>query len=127
MARLERRRAPPAGRLGPVARRRHRPSAPLAGQVADPAGQGTAITTPALAAPRHCHPPNRRKNPGCHCLARSITLSNWLNRAGHANTLKIGISGTATTLKSHSWVEKDGQILDDTPENTARFQKITEI
>ena len=67
------------------------------------------------------------KIPGCYCLARSITLSNWLNRAGHTNTLKIGISGTATTLKSHSWVEKDGQILDDTPENTARFQKITEI
>jgi len=65
--------------------------------------------------------------PGCHCLARSITLSNWLNRAGHTNTLKIGISGTATTLKSHSWVEKDGQILDDTPENASRFRKITEI
>ena len=65
--------------------------------------------------------------PGCHCLARSITLSNWLNRAGHSNTLKIGISGTATTLKSHSWVEKDGQILDDTPENASRFRKITEI
>jgi len=65
--------------------------------------------------------------PGCHCLARSITLSNWLQRAGHPNTLKIGITGTAATLKSHSWVEKDGRILDDTPENTSRFQQITEI
>ncbi|MBL38573.1 MAG: hypothetical protein CMP07_09200 [Xanthomonadales bacterium] len=65
--------------------------------------------------------------PGCHCLARSITLSNWLNRAGHPNTLKIGITGTAATLKSHSWVEKDNEILDDTPENIQKFHKITEI
>ena len=65
--------------------------------------------------------------PGCHCLARSITLSSWLNRAGHPNNLKIGITGTSATLKSHSWVEKDDKILDDTPENIARFQKITEI
>lgn len=65
--------------------------------------------------------------PGCHCLARSIALSNWLNRAGCPNTLKIGITGTAATLKSHSWVEFNGQILDDSPENIARFTKITEI
>ena len=65
--------------------------------------------------------------PGCHCLARSITLSNWLNRAGHPNTLKIGITGTSATLKSHSWVEKDHKILDDTPENIRKFHKITEI
>jgi len=65
--------------------------------------------------------------PGCHCLARSITLSNWLNRTGHPNTLKIGITGTSTTLKSHSWVEKEGKILDDTPENIQKFKKITEI
>jgi len=65
--------------------------------------------------------------PGCHCLARSITLSNWLNRTGHPNTLKIGITGTSSILKSHSWVEKEGKILDDTPENIAKFKKITEI
>jgi len=65
--------------------------------------------------------------PGCHCLARSITLSNWLNRAGHRNSLKIGITGSAATLKSHSWVEKDNKILDDSPENIARFKKIAEI
>ena len=65
--------------------------------------------------------------PGCHCLARSITLSNWLNRTGHPNALKIGITGTSTTLKSHSWVEKEGKILDDTPENIQKFKKITEI
>ena len=65
--------------------------------------------------------------PGCHCLARSITLSNWLNRTGHPNTLKIGITGTSKILKSHSWVEKDNKILDDTPENVQKFTKIAEI
>lgn len=65
--------------------------------------------------------------PGCHCLARSITLSNWLNRAGYSSVLKIGITGTSATLKSHAWVEKDREILDDTPENVERFHKVTEI
>lgn len=65
--------------------------------------------------------------PGCHCLARSIALSAWLNGQGHANQLKIGVAGTSATLKSHSWVEKEGEILDDTPENIRKFQKITEI
>ena len=65
--------------------------------------------------------------PGCRCLARSITLSAWLTRRGHANQLHIGITGTHATLRSHSWVESHGQILDDTPENIGQFKQITEI
>ena len=65
--------------------------------------------------------------PGCRCLARSIALSAWLTRHGHPNQLHIGITGTHATLRSHSWVESHGRILDDTPENICQFRQITEI
>lgn len=65
--------------------------------------------------------------PGCRCLARSMALSWWLNRNGQANRLYIGVQGTATDLRAHSWVEIQSQPIDDTPETIASFQQITEI
>lgn len=65
--------------------------------------------------------------PGCRCLARSMALSWWLGRRGQAHILYIGIQGTSIDLRAHSWVEIDGQPVDDTPETIAGFQQITEI
>ncbi len=65
--------------------------------------------------------------PGCRCLARSIALSWWLDRNGQPHVLYIGVQGTAIDLRAHSWVEIDGQPVDDTPESIAAFQQITEI
>jgi len=65
--------------------------------------------------------------PGCRCLARAIALGSWLDRRGQTNRVLIGVGGSGTTLRSHAWVEIDGRVVDDTPENVRRFRAITAI
>jgi hypothetical protein len=65
--------------------------------------------------------------PGCRCLARSMALSWWLNRSGQTHRLLIGVQGTAIDLRAHSWVEIEGQAVDDSPETIAGFRQISEI
>jgi hypothetical protein len=65
--------------------------------------------------------------PGCRCLARSMALSWWMGSAGVAHRLRIGVAGTAATLRSHSWIEVAGVVVDDEAENVRGFREIVEI
>jgi len=65
--------------------------------------------------------------PGCHCLARSLALGWWLHRHGIKNRLRIGVTGTHANLRSHSWIEVDGQPIDDTHDNIKQFNQILHL
>jgi hypothetical protein len=65
--------------------------------------------------------------PGCRCLARSMALSWWMGSAGVGHRLRIGVAGTAATLRSHSWIEVAGVVVDDEAENVRGFREIVEI
>jgi hypothetical protein len=55
------------------------------------------------------------------CLSRSLALQRWLSRSGVDSTLRFGGRVVNASLDAHAWVERDGAILNDTPDVADRF------
>jgi hypothetical protein len=55
------------------------------------------------------------------CLVRSATTQLLLARRGVTTVLRIGVRRDDEGLDAHAWLERDGVILNDTPENCARY------
>lgn len=56
------------------------------------------------------------------CLGRSLALHHMLERRGIAGSLvRVGVKGSGGELEAHAWVEWQGHVLGDRPENTGSF------
>jgi hypothetical protein len=59
------------------------------------------------------------------CLATSLSLASWLLTAGFRPDLVLGVK--CDPFQAHSWVEIDGRIIGDDPENARPFCPIRTI
>lgn len=55
------------------------------------------------------------------CLSRSLALKWLLGRHGWTSDLRIGTRRIGGTIDAHAWLERDGVILNDTPDATRAF------
>jgi hypothetical protein len=55
------------------------------------------------------------------CLHRSLLLHRWLRRAQLPGDLRIGVRLEGGALSAHAWVERDGRVLNDSPDHVAEF------
>jgi len=56
------------------------------------------------------------------CLGRSLALHHMLERRGvPGSVVRVGVKGGGGELEAHAWVEWQGQVLGDRPENTGTF------
>lgn len=63
--------------------------------------------------------------PGVNCLSRSLCLWCWMRRRGLDPDLRIGLRRPAGgAIESHSWVELDGVVIDETPESVADYRVV---
>ncbi|MEN1728774.1 MAG: lasso peptide biosynthesis B2 protein [Pseudomonadota bacterium] len=60
--------------------------------------------------------------PGARCLSRAMALRWWMRQSGIPAELVIGAGSGPTGLRSHAWVEANGQRFD-----TGEAQPLTEI
>lgn len=51
--------------------------------------------------------------PWARCLQRCMALCMWMERRGLSPTLRVGVRRTATGIDAHSWVEINGQVIND--------------
>jgi hypothetical protein len=58
---------------------------------------------------------------GGTCLAQSLVLTRFLERAGIPAELRIGVRKGERGFEAHAWVEAEGTILNDTPDVAERF------
>jgi len=65
--------------------------------------------------------------PGCRCLARSLALGWWMGSRGVAHRLCIGVAGGAVDVRSHSWVEAGGAVIDDRAEVVREFREVMRL
>ena len=47
------------------------------------------------------------------CLQRSVALCMWMERRGLSPTLRLGVRKNGTGIDAHSWVEMNGQVVND--------------
>lgn len=62
--------------------------------------------------------------PGCRCLARSLALGWWMGSHGVAHRLCIGVAGGEIGVRSHSWVEAGGEVIDDDARVVSVFREV---
>lgn len=56
------------------------------------------------------------------CLGRSLALHHMLERRGIPGSLvRVGVKGGGESMEAHAWVEWQGHVLGDRPENTGSF------
>jgi hypothetical protein len=58
------------------------------------------------------------------CLYRSLALHARLRREGMPSRLEIGVAKGDGDLRSHAWVELDGQLVNDTRSAVSAFVPI---
>ena len=58
-----------------------------------------------------------------NCLSRSLTLWWLLRRHGVAADVRLGVN-LAEGFAAHAWVEWQGQVLNDTPDVSSRYQPL---
>jgi hypothetical protein len=66
----------------------------------------------------------RASNYGVHrgtCLSRSLALKWLLGRHGWTSDLRVGTRRTVGGIDAHAWLERDGVILNDTPDAVGTF------
>lgn len=59
--------------------------------------------------------------PWARCLQRSLALSLWMDDNGLNPVLKFGVRKTADGIDAHSWVEYQGEVLNDSQFVKAEF------
>ena len=59
------------------------------------------------------------------CLHDCLALMDWLGPARDRAELVFGVS--AYPFAAHSWVQADGQVIDDHPESASRFEPILRL
>ena len=62
---------------------------------------------------------------GHTCMHRSLALQRILARRGIAATLQIGLGRRPQLLPGHAWLEVGGVIVNDHPDNVARYVPLT--
>jgi hypothetical protein len=55
------------------------------------------------------------------CLPRSLAVWTLLRRRGIESELRIGVRQNDGTFEAHAWVERDGVVLNDSPDVDQRF------
>lgn len=60
------------------------------------------------------------------CLHRSLALHRWLSQEGITGQLRIGVRKRSDELEAHAWVELDGQLVSERPEDVAGFTPLTD-
>lgn len=55
------------------------------------------------------------------CLVRSLTLWWLLRRQGLESQIRFGVRQGESEFEAHAWVERDGVVLNDTPDVTQRY------
>jgi len=71
-----------------------------------------------------CHLVNAAANRSpihTNCLQRSLTLWWLLRRIGVASDLRIGVDTEDGVFKAHAWLEKNGVVLNDSPNSVQHF------
>jgi hypothetical protein len=58
---------------------------------------------------------------GKTCLPQAIVLSFLLQRMGLNGDLRIGVRQEGNELKAHAWIERQGQVLNDSTDVHQRF------
>lgn len=62
------------------------------------------------------------------CLARSLALHRMLERRGYSGSaVRVGVNMGAGGLEAHAWVEWDGHVLGDLPDNTTRYRRLDDL
>ena len=51
--------------------------------------------------------------PWARCLQRCVALCMWMERRGLSPTLRLGVRKQGTGIDAHSWVEINGQVIND--------------
>lgn len=64
---------------------------------------------------------NRSIRGGGTCLVRSMTLWAMLRRRHIETELRIGVRKVDAAMEGHAWLERNGQAVNETPENVATY------
>jgi hypothetical protein len=58
------------------------------------------------------------------CLERSLVLRRLLAKRGLDTELCIGVRKERETLQAHAWLEKGGEVVNDSPLTTAAYARL---
>lgn len=62
--------------------------------------------------------------PGIACLTQSLALRWWMRANGLDARMRIGVRQTEDQLKSHAWVELEGDAIGESKDTIALFRVI---